>query len=189
MDATSKSAPRSRLIDVLILLAIALIGVVTWKMQPESDVAIPVSSCNLNLQSCAAELPGGGSIEFSVEPRPIPVVRPLALRVAVKGIEPEKIEVDFAGTAMNMGFNRPAVEACRLGSLRGTDHAAGMRQRRHGVAGHGYRHGRRQGDRLAVPLRFRTRLRGGHPGKPLRRPRLPAVRLSNHKERKCRTRC
>jgi hypothetical protein len=119
MDATGKSAPRSRLIDVLILLAIALIGVVTWKLQPRSDVAIPLSNCNLNLQICAADLPGGGSIEFSVEPRPIPVVRPLALRIAVEGIEPEKIEVDFAGTAMNMGFNRPQLKRVASGRYEG----------------------------------------------------------------------
>ena len=119
MDATSKSAPRSRLIDVLILLAIALIGVVTWKMQPRSDVAIPLSSCNLNLQSCSADLPGGASIEFSVEPRPIPVVRPLALRVTVTVIEPDKVEVDFAGTAMNMGFNRPQLKRLAAGRYEG----------------------------------------------------------------------
>ncbi len=119
MDATSKSVPRSRLIDILILLAIALIGVVTWKLQPKSDVAIPMSTCNLNLQSCAANLPGGGSIEFSIEPRPIPVVRPLALRVAFKGIEPEKVEVDFAGTAMNMGFNRPQLKRAASGGYEG----------------------------------------------------------------------
>lgn len=119
MDATGKSAPRSRLIDLLILLAIALIGVVTWKLQPKSDVAVPLSTCNLNLQSCAADLPGGGGLEFSIEPRPIPVLRPLVLRVTVRGIEPEKVEVDFAGTAMNMGFNRPQLKRAATGGYEG----------------------------------------------------------------------
>jgi len=47
------------------------------------------------------------------------VVRPLALRVAVEGIEPEKIEVDFAGTAMNMGFNRPQLKRVASGRYEG----------------------------------------------------------------------
>jgi len=119
MNAIGKMESRNRLIDVLILLAIALIGVVTWKLQPKADVAIPLSKCNLNLHSCATNLPGGGSVEFSVEPRPVPVVRPLALRVTVAGIEPEKVEVDFAGTAMNMGFNRPQLQRAAPGRYEG----------------------------------------------------------------------
>jgi hypothetical protein len=42
-------------------------------------------------------------MEFSLEPRPIPVLKPLRLEVRVAGFKADSMEVDFAGEDMKMG--------------------------------------------------------------------------------------
>lgn len=110
---------RNLLIDVSVVLGIALIGVVTWKLQPRADLSLSLSPCNLNLQACSVDLPQGGRIELAMEPRPIPTLRPLRVEMKLGGIEPEKVEVDFAGVSMNMGFNRPQLAAVGVGRYAG----------------------------------------------------------------------
>jgi len=110
---------RNRLIDTLILLGIATVGVITWKLQPKSDVSLALSGCNPSRQACTVALPGGGQFEFSVEPRPIPTLQPITLRIGVSGIEPDKVEVDFAGVGMNMGYNRPQLKRILPGRFEG----------------------------------------------------------------------
>lgn len=103
------------LLDAAILLALAVMGVVGYKLaplfNPKTDVVLPMSTCDLGKQACVTTLPDGGQLEFSIEPRPIPALKPLKLRAAVKGSEVRKIEVDFAGTEMKMGYNRPTLES------------------------------------------------------------------------------
>lgn len=103
------------LLDIAILLALVILGVVGYKLaplfNPKTDVMLPLSGCNLSQQVCAATLPDGGQLEFAIEPRPIPALKPLKLQVTIQGSEPRKVEVDFAGTDMKMGYNRPALES------------------------------------------------------------------------------
>lgn len=102
------------LLDIALLLALAVLGVAGYKLapllNPKTDIALPLSPCDLNRQACVATLPDGGQIEFSIEPRPIPSLKPLKLQATVRGSEVRKLEVDFAGTDMKMGYNRPALE-------------------------------------------------------------------------------
>lgn len=105
---------RKLLLDAAILLTLAVLGVVGYKLaplfNPKTDIALPMSACDLASQSCVATLPDGGQLEFSIEPRPIPSLKPLKLQATLKGSEARKIEVDFAGTDMKMGYNRPVLE-------------------------------------------------------------------------------
>lgn len=110
---------RNRLIDTLILLGIATVAVVTWKLQPKSDIALALSTCDPGRQACTVALPGGGEMDFSVEPRPIPTLRPITLQITVSGTEPDKVEVDFAGATMNMGYNRPQLQRKLPGRFEG----------------------------------------------------------------------
>jgi len=102
------------LLDLAILLALAILGVLGYKLaplfNPKTDVALPLSGCNLSQQVCAATLPDGGQLEFSIEPRPIPSLKSLKLQVVIRGSDARKVEVDFAGTDMKMGYNRPVLE-------------------------------------------------------------------------------
>lgn len=104
------------LIDLIGLLLIALIVVVGYKLSPllmpQADTVVhPDPGCDLQRQSCAVELPGGGRVELKASPLPIPMVKPFTVTVRVEGAEVRAVEVDFAGIDMNMGLNRPRLEA------------------------------------------------------------------------------
>ncbi|WP_291985286.1 hypothetical protein [Candidatus Accumulibacter sp. ACC007] len=102
---------KNLLLDAAILLGLAILGVIGYKLapllSPKADIALALSSCDLNQRSCTADLPDGGQLEFSIEPRPVPSLKPLQLRATVSGTEVRRIEVDFAGSEMKMGYNRP----------------------------------------------------------------------------------
>lgn len=102
------------LLDTVILLALAVLGVIGYKLapllDPKTDVTLPTSSCDLGKQACVATLPDGGQLEFSIEPRPIPSLKPLQLQATIRGSKVRRVEVDLAGTDMKMGFNRPVLE-------------------------------------------------------------------------------
>jgi len=103
---------RKVLFDILAILGIVLVAVVGYKLSPlllpKADVSATVEpGCDLHKRACVARLPDGGRIELSITPRPIPMITPLLVEVKTTGIEASKVEVDFAGVDMNMGYNRP----------------------------------------------------------------------------------
>ncbi len=105
------STNRSIAIDIAIILALALIAVVGYKysplLLPKADLTLtPTAGCDLNQQACHADMPGGGHIELALAPHPIPVVKPLQVTATIVGAAPDKVELDFQGVVMNMGFNR-----------------------------------------------------------------------------------
>lgn len=104
------------LIDAVGIAFLALIVVVGYKLSPlllpKADVlAAPDAGCDLHRGPCSAALPGGGRVQLSITPRPIPVVSPLQIEVLLSAREASQVEVDFAGVDMNMGINRPAMLA------------------------------------------------------------------------------
>lgn len=104
------------LIDLIGIELIALVVVVGYKLSPmllpKADVTYhPDPACNLQRQACGVSLPSGGKIELEMATRPIPLVKPFPVKVAVSGMTPSRVEVDFTGIGMNMGFNRPVLAA------------------------------------------------------------------------------
>ncbi len=118
---------RKVLIDIIALLAIVLIAVIGYRLSPlllpKADVsAVTEPGCNLHQHACTAKLLGGGRIELSLMPRPIPLIQPVKIEVKTTGIdekEVRKVVVDFAGVSMNMGFNRPELVTAGSGVFRG----------------------------------------------------------------------
>ena len=104
------------------VLFIAIAGVAIYKtwpiMFPEVLFRAPLDSeCDLRAGPCISSFPDGGSVSFAIEPRSIPVVRPLQFQVNVEGLDVERVEIDFTGVDMNMGFNRPALEKQQEGGI------------------------------------------------------------------------
>ena len=106
------------LLATLILLALLLAGAIAQKLLPAPGqtvaeaITLPLDkSCDLQHGACSASLPGGGRVSFAIEPRPIPLLRPIKLTVAVQGAGAKKVEVDFTGVDMKMGYNRPQLQA------------------------------------------------------------------------------
>lgn len=105
------------------LLAVALIAVVAYVAAPSrhADVVVaPEPGCDPNRAPCTARLPDGARLEFSILPRPIPVVAPLRVEVKLEGIAPGSVEVDFSGADMDMGPNRATLRPAPGGSYVGT---------------------------------------------------------------------
>lgn len=106
------------------LLFLALAGVATYKVWPLLNpeitrIAPLVPECDLRAGPCVGELPGGGTIRFAIQPEDIPVVKPLKYEVQVEGMEASSVEIDFQGIDMNMGYNRPKLQAMGDGLFSG----------------------------------------------------------------------
>jgi hypothetical protein len=99
-------------IVLLILIIAATLGFKYWKMaQPERTLAAQIdASCDLHRGPCSATLSDGGRIELEISPRPIPLLRPLEIRAKITGMQARRVEIDFSGVSMNMGFNRPVLK-------------------------------------------------------------------------------
>lgn len=113
------------LIDVGIILALIAIGIAGYwyspLLLPKTDLVVePSAGCNLNVSACSAVLPDGKRLELSITPRPIPVVSPLSIELVASGLIVDKVEVDFAGISMNMGYNRPALAPAGSGRFVGS---------------------------------------------------------------------
>ncbi|MCX7167575.1 MAG: hypothetical protein NTV11_15045 [Rhodocyclales bacterium] len=93
---------------IVALIALAVLGQqLSPLLLPRADVTgVMEPGCDLQRRACAAKLPDGGRLEFSITPRPIPLLQALRVEVTVTGVNPGKVEVDFAGASMNMGYNR-----------------------------------------------------------------------------------
>ena len=112
------------LIAAIAALALAVataVGAKLWLAKgADSMLTAPLDSrCDLHAGSCASRIPGGGRIELLVAPRPIPLLRPINLTVKIDGLDARKVEVDFAGESMNMGFNRHQLQRQGDGSYTG----------------------------------------------------------------------
>ncbi len=111
------------LAGIAFALAAAIFGVIAFKLipllRPSADLTLPAKRCNPSLERCAATLPDGGQIVLSIRPLPIRPLQTLHLDVEVSHLQTEKIEIDFDGTQMRMGYNRPQLTGAN-GHFRGT---------------------------------------------------------------------
>lgn len=103
----------NRLVNTVIVLIIAIFGVIGYKLapllRPNADITLPAMACNPGIKACAATLPNGARIELFIDPQPIRPLQTLNLNVTIHGLDAEKMEIDFEGTEMKMGYNRPAL--------------------------------------------------------------------------------
>jgi hypothetical protein len=89
-------------------------------LYPEVVATAPLDpSCDLRSGPCTAQLPDGGRVSFGLEPRTIRPMTPLHIVVDLDGLEAHAAEVDFAGTDMNMGYNRATLERTATGRFEG----------------------------------------------------------------------
>jgi hypothetical protein len=105
----------SNLWTIVLLLGLTLLLVTGYKIKDGLTPAITLTapldkSCDLRQGKCQSKLPNGGKVSFSITPKTIPILRPLALVVNIEGIEVSKVEVDFIGIGMDMGYNRSRLE-------------------------------------------------------------------------------
>ncbi|WP_147436931.1 hypothetical protein [Alkalispirillum mobile] len=102
---------------VLMALILALLIVLGWRgpslLQPSvGDEAEVVGDCDLHSGACEAQWDDGTHLTFQITPRPIRMQTRLQLEAEVSGpLAPDRVQVDFQGLEMYMGYNRPELEA------------------------------------------------------------------------------
>jgi hypothetical protein len=111
---------QTKLVNLAMIAALIAIAVVGHRFSPlllpRTDVTGQVEAgCDLQQRACPATLPDGGRVQLSITPRPIPYLQALSVEVRTDGIEVHKVEVDFAGASMNMGYNRTQLAAAEGG--------------------------------------------------------------------------
>lgn len=104
----------------LLLLPLAVTIYLTSNGRDSTATAPLDPACNLQREPCQSVFPNGARVSLSIEPRPIPVLRPLQIRVQTEGIDVQKVQVDFRGVDMDMGYNRPQLKAEAAGHYTGT---------------------------------------------------------------------
>ena len=68
-------------------------------------------SCDLHKGSCKSVFADGSSVSLLISPNTIPLLQRLQLRVEVQGISAKKVEIDFTGYEIDLGYNRPELKA------------------------------------------------------------------------------
>lgn len=115
MPDVKTSKKSGSLWTIVALLALVLLLSVSYKLKDMLKPGIAAKaelddSCDLRKGSCISSLPGGGTVTFSIAPKTIPILRPLKLDVKVEGVDVSRVEVDFTGIGMDMGYNRPELK-------------------------------------------------------------------------------
>lgn len=55
---------------------------------------------------CRVKLKGGGSVQLTISPQPVEVMKPLKVQIKFNRVEVKRVVAQFNGVGMNMGMNR-----------------------------------------------------------------------------------
>lgn len=83
------------------------------------DVALPLSTCDLNRAPCRVTLPDGTELIAEITPRPIAVMRPLTVRLNWSKGEGKSVNLDLTGVDMEMGITRSLLQETGPGQYLG----------------------------------------------------------------------
>lgn len=115
---------RSNLLSLVMVAALIVIALAgrhfSPLLLPKADLTGAAEpGCSLQMRPCAATVGSGIRLELSITPRPIPYLQPLQVDVAISGARANRVEIDFAGESMNMGYIRSPLAATGSGRYTG----------------------------------------------------------------------
>lgn len=118
---TGKNTLLWTILGLLLVAACAVAIYRVWPLLfPQAEISAALDpECDLRAGPCVTTLDDGGRVSLSIEPRQIPVMKPLQLRVDLKDVQAENVTIDFKGVDMNMGFNRMQLERTGQGVFTG----------------------------------------------------------------------
>jgi len=95
---------------VLVALGLALGSLYNKGIFDANTLVIKADvNCDLRVAPCKAQISESKSISFSIDPKDIPLIKPLKLKVETEGLTFFKGSVKFVGINMDMGFNRVSI--------------------------------------------------------------------------------
>lgn len=103
-----KQENRGTVIAIVVFLGLLLVSYgYKANLKRNANVTLAINkSCDLRKETCTSLLPEGGKIHFSINPKSIPLLEPLAVHVETDNVEISTITIDFAGIGMDMGPNQ-----------------------------------------------------------------------------------
>lgn len=114
-------------IGTLAVLCVAVLSAVALYVWSQRDAGREISaiatadpSCDLQRDACKATFSDGGRITLTLRPRPIQSLQPIQIEVQTEKLEIASMAVDFRGQSMDMGYNRPQLEAVSPGHYGGS---------------------------------------------------------------------
>lgn len=126
MDAATLHSPADdacvlcALVGALLAALVVAVLVKFMLFAPPRFATLPLDeTCSLSGGVCTVSLPGGGRLEFTLAPRPVPLLKPLNLELRVEGSRARAVEVDFTGVNVPMAFNRAHLSAADAGRYDG----------------------------------------------------------------------
>jgi len=108
------------ILGALVAALVVTVLVKSMLFAPPRFTALPLDeTCSLSDGVCAVSLPDGGRLEFTLAPRPVPLLKPLNLELRIAGSSARAVEVDFTGVNLAMAFNRAHLSADGAGRYDG----------------------------------------------------------------------
>lgn len=111
----------------VVVLALVLLALSGQKYLRQRQLAEAITTatlqepCNLVEAACSARFDDGQTVTFDLEPRPFPLLEPLQLVVQLSpGQAVRRVDVDFVGINMDMGFNRVKLSQKTMNKFEGT---------------------------------------------------------------------
>jgi hypothetical protein len=87
-------------------LVLAVLGKILF-LAPAGPAMLPLDeTCSLSRETCSVRLPDGGTLKFSLGPRPALLLKPLTLEIRISNSTARPLEVDFSGVDVPMAFTR-----------------------------------------------------------------------------------
>ncbi|QJQ95474.1 MULTISPECIES: hypothetical protein [Halomonadaceae] len=126
LPSKEEGAPRSPLLNLLILVTLATMVVALWYLadyylrgsSQEVTWFPPSSSCDLHQAPCEAALGLQARLSLSLEGELSPLAI-LPMEVRLSGVHADAVTVELVGRNMSMGINRFPLEALGNGIFRG----------------------------------------------------------------------
>lgn len=106
------------LVGIALMVSAGFFGARFWQSTGGYDRVSPQTGCDLRAGPCSRPL-DGGTVAFSIEPREIPLMQPLRLRVQTDGVPARSVTVEIRGLNMDMGLNRTELTQTAAGRWEG----------------------------------------------------------------------
>ncbi len=96
-------------VEILILLSICAYFLISssdiyrWYVG-NTDFVKQNKNCDLQKEACSVILEDGSDVTLSINPRPIPLMKPIELTVKTKNINLDNLKLKVYATNMNMGL-------------------------------------------------------------------------------------
>lgn len=95
-------------VGILLIAVVALLVYLQFFQQRQE--IIERAELNLKCQTagfpCSVNLKGGGSVQLTISPQPVEVMKPLTVHIKLNQITVKRVSAQFNGVGMNMGMNR-----------------------------------------------------------------------------------